>query len=146
MGIRFSTVATPDIRERREPSVEQFEFAASARHIRDSLSCVENVLRSTDPGVSRRARILLGEILGCSSDRRHTGSGAIRVRLSIQPSSVLMQVAGSALLMTPDELAAGAEDFPESSLRTWMVDDLADEWGVDRRAEEPAMWFRIARP
>lgn len=144
MAKQFSTAAKPDSAERREPSVANFEFATSAARVRESLACVDNVLRGSDPSIARRVRLLLGEIIGRSSDPRRAGAfGVIRVRLSIQPSAVRVELAGSPLL-TPDELGAGADDV-QSRLPVWIVDDLADEWGVDRRAEEPAMWFRIAR-
>jgi hypothetical protein len=141
---QYQIPARPDSPERREPSVEEFEFAASAVRLRESLSCVDDVLRRSDPSISRRVRLVLGEIIGRSSAPHGADAfGVIRVRLSIQPSNVRVQLAGSPLL-TPEDLGAGAKDV-QSRIPAWMVDDLADDWGIDLRADEPAMWFRIAR-
>ena len=129
--------------ERREPTMAEFEFGASPRTLREALAAVDAVLAGCDPEIKRRVRLLLGEIIGRSCNPGRDRSGTIRITLAILPSSVRVDLAGMALLV-PEERGDPERD-PASSFPAWVLTDLADQWGRDRRTGQPAMWFLVAQ-
>jgi hypothetical protein len=87
--------------------------------------------------------LLLTEVIGRSSDPRRQPRGLIRIDITVLATAVRIEVAGPALL-TPSELGQ-PDPARHLALPGWVLDDVADRWGLDRRSEDPAMWFLIDR-
>lgn len=85
-----------------------------------------------------RMRLILGEIVGRSIEDR----GEIRIEIVVLPESVRIELVGRALVLPedPDHHGETRSAFPD-----WVLNDLADRWGVDRRHAEPGIWLLVDR-
>jgi len=110
--------------------------------LRETLGRADAALASAPPAVARRVRILLTEVIGRSSDPRRQPRGPISIEIDIMDTAVRVDLSGPALV-TPGEPSepGGADD---AVLPPWLLDDMADRWGVDARMNnQPAMWFLV---
>ncbi len=128
--------------ERRETPTARLMVDPTPLKLRETLGLADAALASAPPAVARRVRILLTEVIGRSSDPRRPARGPISIEIDITDTAVRVDLSGPALV-TPSEPSepGGADD---ALLPAWLLDDMADRWGVDaRRNSEPAMWFLV---
>jgi len=128
--------------ERRETPTARLMVDPTPLKLRETLGRADAALASAPPAVARRVRILLTEVIGRSSDPRRQPRGPISIDIDIMDTAVRVDLSGPALV-TPGEPSepGGADD---AVLPPWLLDDMADRWGVDaRRNNEPAMWFLV---
>jgi hypothetical protein len=133
-----SEVATA---ERRRPLLAAIVVDPAPKNLRKSLEHVDALLERVDPGMRRRARLLLSEVISRSSIPARSGV-SIRIEVDVLPHAVRMQVAGAGLVM-PSEAAGNRRFAPRPSYPYWVLDGLADRWGHDRRGSDFGLWFLL---
>jgi len=110
--------------------------------LRETLGRADAALASAPPAVARRVRILLTEVIGRSSDPRRQPRGPISIEIDIMDTAVRVDLSGPALVTPGEPSEAGGAD--DAVLPPWLLDDMADRWGVDARMNnQPAMWFLV---
>jgi hypothetical protein len=116
--------------DRRRPSVRSVTFAPDPRRLRTLLAEVEESLGATDPGLVRRVRLLVGEIvarvLGADPDAE------IRLELELKPDSVRIDI------WQPQAEPCEFWDLLDDT----VFSDLTSAWGRDRRRACGA-WFEL---
>lgn len=127
--------------ERRERPTAQFAVDPTPLKLRQTLSLADAALASVEPTVARRVRILLTEVIGRSSDPRRNPGSPINIEIGILEASVRVDVSGPDLLIPPKQGESAIAG--DAVLPNWLLDDMADQWGVDARNSEPAMWFLV---
>jgi hypothetical protein len=130
--------------ERREPVLAQVVVTPTPARLRESLERVDSMLDGVETDVRRRVRLLLGEIIGRSSSPEAEPSAPIQIDVAILPSTVRIEVSGDGLLM-PDTTGGGGSST-RPSYPHWVLHELSDRWGSDRRTDGFGMWFLLARP
>jgi hypothetical protein len=108
-------------------------------NLQKSLDQVDTMLASVEPEVRRRARLLLSEVIARSSGPRRERGASIQIGLAVFPRTVRIGVRGRGLLM-PSSATEGRPSYPH-----WVLNDLADRWGRDRRGDDFGMWFLLHR-
>ena len=129
--------------ERREPVLAQVVVSPTPTKLRESLERVDSMLLDVEAGVRRRVRLLLGEVIGRSASPDVEPTASIKIEVAILPSAVRIDVSGDGLVM-PNTRAEG--DSTRPSYPHWVLHDMADRWGRERRTDGFGMWFLLARP
>jgi anti-sigma regulatory factor (Ser/Thr protein kinase) len=111
---------------------------------RQAPGAARNALRSLngslDPGLAEDIRLLVSELV--TNSLRHTGSADIE--LEVWRSDGLVRVAVSDQGAGFD-LAGPPRPGDASGWGLFMVDRIADRWGVERNGDT-RVWFELARP
>ncbi len=129
---RTGGLAERGIRIGRRRPIEQGEFNSSPCHLRENLWVLDEMLRQGSSDVRRRVRLAFGEIVA-NWQLRFSGD-KISVLIEFLPDdAVRMSIYHPARMLTSSEW-----DFLVSA----VVEDLVDDWGVDRRMVGRA-WFEF---
>jgi hypothetical protein len=121
-------------RERREEPILRFSVALGRGRLREALAAVDWELVDLEHASVGRVRLVLSEILS-----RSARTGDIDVGISVFSETVRIDLSGPSLAL-PDDLAASPGTFP-----TWLLADIAERWGIDRRKTGRAMWVLLER-
>jgi hypothetical protein len=132
------------VAERREAPLVRLALDPSPRRLRETLALVDERLADVESPTVRRVRLILSEIVGRSSQPQLAGRDPIRMEIELLRESVRIELAGESLAL-PD---AGPRDPYDgrSMFPSWVLGDLADNWGIDRRRSEPGIWLLVERP
>ena len=87
--------------------------------------------------------MLATQVIARSSDTRRERRGPIFFAIYVFPGSIRIEMSGPGLPMRTRGNSAVSIDWlvPE-----WVLEGLADRWGVDRDRHGPAVWFEVDRP
>jgi hypothetical protein len=122
------------VRERREvPSVE-FSVALRRGRLREALAAVDWELVDLEHASVGRVRLVLSEILS-----RSAGAEDIEVVISVLSETIRIELSGPSLAL-PEDLATTTGTFPP-----WLLADIAERWGIDRRKAGRALWVLVER-
>jgi hypothetical protein len=81
-----------------------------------------------------RVRLVLSEILS-----RSAGAEDIEVVISVLSETIRIELSGPSLAL-PEDLATTTGTFPP-----WLLADIAERWGIDRRKAGRALWVLVER-
>jgi len=129
--------------ERREAALIKLAIDPSPRRLRQTLAAVDRRLAGLEAPTMRRIRLILSEVIGRSSQAAGTRRGPIAMQIDVMSESIRIELFGPGLsLPEPDRepLAAGPPPFPG-----WVLGDLVDDWGIERRRGEAGIWLLVAR-
>jgi hypothetical protein len=129
--------------ERREAALIRLTIDPSPRHLRQTLAAIDRRLAGLEEPTLRRVRLILSEVIGRSSLPVAAGPGPIVMQIDVVSDSIRIELFGPGLaLPEPDtgKRGDGRAVFPG-----WVLADLVDNWGVERRRGEPGIWLLIAR-
>jgi hypothetical protein len=132
------------VAERREAPLVRLAIDPAPRRLRQTLTQVDKRLAQVEPPTVRRVRLILSEIVGRSSQPRSHRADPIRMEIELLRDSVRIELAGESL--TLPEAGAREQDYGRSPFPSWVLFDLADKWGIDRRQSEPGIWLLVNRP
>ena len=121
----------------------KLRLQAGPRAAREARAAVEGTLARARPEVRDDVQLLVSELVTNSVRHADLGPGdAVKVRLSASPEAVRVEVEDAGRGFDPARLAGprGAGGYG-----LFLVDRLANRWGVDRRAGVN-VWFELDRP
>ena len=119
-----------DLRLARGP-----EAAANARR---SLARLRGDL---DPPLMETLRLLVTELV--TNSIRHTAADAVGIRVLVGSSVVWTEVTDAGPGFDPD--ASGAAGAGHTGWGLFLVERLADRWGVNQDGDGTKVWFQLRR-
>ncbi len=127
--------------ERQAFELELRPAAESVAQARRSVDGLRGVLREE---LLEDLRLLVSELV--TNSVRHAGlatSDRVELRIVVGPKTVRTEIAdpGPGFLPPPSDPVAGAP----SGWGLFLVERLADRWGVDRRDGHTRVWFELDR-
>jgi hypothetical protein len=120
--------------ERREEPILRFSIALRRGRLREALAAVDWELVDLEHASVGRVRLVLSEILS-----RSARAGDIDIVISVLSETIRIELSGPSLAL-PEDLATTTGTFPP-----WLLADIAERWGIDRRKAGPAMWVLLER-
>jgi hypothetical protein len=120
--------------ERREEPIMRFSVALRRGHLRDALAAVDWELVDLERASVGRVRMVLSEILS-----RSGRAGGVEVAICVLSETIRIELSGPSLAL-PEDLATTPETFSP-----WLLADIAERWGIDRRKPGRAMWVLLER-
>jgi hypothetical protein len=130
-------------KDRREPVDAVLFIELDPRLLRGSLERVRAALNGVEPETSLRVERLVGQLVGRASELPRPGESMIQLRILVTPHLIRVQAEGPATVLP---YYADAHPVPPGRVPTWVVDDLVDRWGPDRRHHGlHAVWFLLMR-
>lgn len=125
--------------ERREPTLVRLSIDPAPGRLRETLAAVDEGLGDLEAPTLSRVRLILSEIVGRSTE----GRGEIHIEIAVLPEIIRIELAGQGLALPEHPSFQHGEARPSFPL--WVLSDLADHWGVDRRRAEPGIWLLLGR-
>jgi anti-sigma regulatory factor (Ser/Thr protein kinase) len=110
----------------------------AASHARRALSRLRGDL---EPPVMDTMRLLVTELIANSV--KHARSDAVALKVAVARGAVLVEVRDEGPGFEPAERTAGQDDA--SGWGLYLVDRLADRWGVSREESATRVWFELKR-
>lgn len=113
------------------------------RVLRQSLERVRCALSEVETNTSVRIERFVGQLLARASELPRPRESMIQLRILVTPELIRLQAEGPATVLPyyPD-----AGPAPPGRVPSWVIDDLVDRWGPDRRHNGMhAAWFLIWR-
>jgi anti-sigma regulatory factor (Ser/Thr protein kinase) len=107
-------------------------------HARRALSRLGGEL---DPPVMETMRLLVTELIANSV--KHAGADAVSLKIAMASGAVLVEVRDQGPGFEPSGRTAGQDDA--SGWGLYLVDHLADRWGVAREDSSTRVWFELKR-
>jgi anti-sigma regulatory factor (Ser/Thr protein kinase) len=101
---------------------------------------VTNLRGDIDPSVRDTLRLLVTELVANSV--RHARADALTLRVVVGPRAVLTEVTDSGPGFDPASTGAPRDDH--SGYGLFLVERLADRWGVARAGRSTRVWFELA--
>jgi anti-sigma regulatory factor (Ser/Thr protein kinase) len=102
---------------------------------------ITNLRGDIDPSLRDTLRLLVTELVANSV--RHARADALTLRVVVSPRAVLTEVTDSGPGFDPASTGAPRDDH--SGYGLFMVERLADRWGVARAGRSTRVWFELAR-
>jgi hypothetical protein len=130
--------------ERREAPLVRLAIDPAPRRLRQTLALVDERLAEVEAPTLRRVRLILSEIVGRSAEPPSASGDPIHMEIDVLHDSVRIELAGGSLALP--EAGAREQDYGRSPFPSWVLFDLADNWGIDRRQSEPGIWLLVDRP
>jgi hypothetical protein len=122
------------VRERREVPSLEFSVALRRGRLREALAAVDWELVDLEHASVGRVRLVLSEILS-----RSAGAEDIEVVISVLSETIRIELSGPSLAL-PEDLSTTTGTFPP-----WLLADIAERWGIDRRKAGRALWVLVER-
>jgi anti-sigma regulatory factor (Ser/Thr protein kinase) len=94
-----------------------------------------------DPPLMETLRLLVTELV--TNSVRHTAADSLTLRVAIDKSSVLTEVADTGPGFPPECLERSGEESTGWGL--FLVQRLADKWGVNHDGPSKRVWFELRR-
>jgi hypothetical protein len=116
---------------RRRSILRHDHLDSSPRVLRETLEALAALLEVCEPRVRRRALLMFGELVAGWQAR--VSGEPIAAEIEFLPDALRMSFRSSESTLTPEEWDV---------LVSATVNDLADEWGIDRRTPGSA-WFEF---
>ena len=110
----------------------------AAAHARRALTRLRGDL---EPPVMETMRLLVTELIANSV--KHAGSDAVALKVAVGRGAVLVEVRDEGPGFVPTGRSAGQDDA--SGWGLYLVDRLADRWGVAREESATRVWFELKR-
>jgi anti-sigma regulatory factor (Ser/Thr protein kinase) len=110
----------------------------AAAHARRALATLRTDL---DPPLEETLRLLVTELVANSV--RHAKADAVTLRVVVGPSAVRTEVTDSGPGFDPSRTGSPRDDHTGWGL--FLVERLADRWGVAKAGEATRVWFELAR-
>ena len=101
---------------------------------------ITNLRGDIDPSVRDTLRLLVTELVANSV--RHARTDALTLRVVVGPRAVLTEVTDSGPGFDPASTGAPRDDH--SGYGLFLVERLADRWGVARAGRSTRVWFELA--
>ena len=101
---------------------------------------ITNLRGDIDPSVRDTLRLLVTELVANSV--RHARADALTLRVVVGPRAVLTEVTDSGPGFDPASTGAPRDDH--SGYGLFLVERLADRWGVARAGRSTRVWFELA--
>jgi anti-sigma regulatory factor (Ser/Thr protein kinase) len=111
------------------------EAAAEAR------SAISKLRVDLDPPLMETLRLLVTELI--TNSVRHTAASELTLRVAIGSSAVLTEVADDGPGFHPDCLEHAGD--PHTGWGLFLVQRLADSWGVKHDGPSKRVWFELKR-
>jgi anti-sigma regulatory factor (Ser/Thr protein kinase) len=102
---------------------------------------ITNLRGDIDPSLRDTLRLLVTELVANSV--RHARADALTLRVVVGPGAVLTEVTDSGPGFDPASTGAPRDDH--SGYGLFLVERLADRWGVARAGRSTRVWFELAR-
>ena len=102
---------------------------------------ITNLRGDIDPSLRETLRLLVTELVANSV--RHARADALTLRVVVGPRAVLTEVTDSGPGFDPASTGAPRDDH--SGYGLFLVERLADRWGVARAGRSTRVWFELAR-
>ena len=102
---------------------------------------ITNLRGDIDPSVRDTLRLLVTELVANSV--RHARADALTLRVVVGPRAVLTEVTDSGPGFDPASTGAPRDDH--SGYGLFLVERLADRWGVARAGRSTRVWFELAQ-
>jgi hypothetical protein len=129
--------------ERREAALIRLTIDPSPRRLRQTLAAIDRRLAGLEEPTLRRIRLVLSEVIGRSWQQGAPTEHPIAMQIEVNNESIRIDLSGPGLaLPQPD---SGVPDEGRPPFPGWVLGDLVDEWGTERRGGEPGIWLRFAR-
>jgi anti-sigma regulatory factor (Ser/Thr protein kinase) len=113
------------------------QAAATARRALGSLR------GDLDPGVMETMRLLVTELVANSV--RHAGARSVDLKIIVTSPSVWLEVTDPGPGFDVGEATTRAAQAQDSGWGLFLVDRLADRWGVSRDGNGTRVWFELRR-
>jgi anti-sigma regulatory factor (Ser/Thr protein kinase) len=110
----------------------------AAAHARRALSGLGGQLEAP---VMETMRLLVTELVANSV--RHAGADAVALKVAVGRGAVLVEVRDEGPGFEPSPRTAGQDDA--SGWGLYLVDRMADSWGVAREDSSTRVWFELKR-
>jgi hypothetical protein len=124
--------------DRREEPLLRFALDPAPGRLREVLRELDWELVDLEPRSVERVRLALSEVL-----TRSTGNGDhIVIEIFVLSETIRIELSGPALAL-PEDLAQPRDDG--ATFPSWLLSQLADGWGVDRRRSERGIWLLLER-
>ena len=94
-----------------------------------------------EPPVAETLRLLVTELIANSV--KHAEALTVGLRIAVGRGSVLVEVADEGPGFRPEGRAEGQDET--SGWGLFLVDRLADRWGVHRTGDTTKVWFELRR-
>ena len=124
--------------ERREQPLLRFALHPSRGRLRQVLRELDWELVDLEPESVGRVRLVLTEVLGRSTDPDEH----ILIEIFVLSETIRIEMWGPGLAL-PEDLAQPADEG--ASFPSWLLTELANRWGVDRRRHERGIWLLVER-
>jgi anti-sigma regulatory factor (Ser/Thr protein kinase) len=111
------------------------EAAAQARR------AIAKLRAELDPRLMETLRLLVTELV--TNSVRHTAADSVTVKVAVRESAVLTEVADTGPGLDPECLAQSADESTGWGL--FLVQRLADKWGVKHDGPSTRVWFELRR-
>jgi anti-sigma regulatory factor (Ser/Thr protein kinase) len=110
----------------------------AAAHARRALS---RLGEDIDPPLLETMRLLVTELIANSV--KHAGSDAVGLKVVVGSAAVLVEVRDEGPGFEPAGRVEGQDE--SSGWGLFLVDRLADRWGVAREPSATSVWFELKR-
>jgi anti-sigma regulatory factor (Ser/Thr protein kinase) len=134
----MSGTSTPNGRADDAVSLSLDGGPEAAGHARRALSRLPGDI---EPPVMETMRLLVTELIANSV--KHAGSDAVALKVAVGAGAVLVEVRDEGPGFEPTDRTAGQDDA--SGWGLYLVDRLADRWGVAREDASTRVWFELKR-
>jgi anti-sigma regulatory factor (Ser/Thr protein kinase) len=111
------------------------EAAGAAR------GALQRLDRELEPPVVEALRLLVTELIANSV--KHADALTVGLKILVGRSSVLVEVTDQGPGFTPRERVAGQDET--SGWGLYLVERLADRWGVGQEGDTTRVWFELRR-
>lgn len=111
------------------------EAAARARR------AIASLRTDLDPSMEETLRLLVTELVANSV--RHANADAVTLRVVVGPSAVRTEVTDSGPGFDPAHTGSPRDDHTGWGL--FLVESLADRWGVAKAGHATRVWFELPR-
>jgi anti-sigma regulatory factor (Ser/Thr protein kinase) len=111
------------------------EAAAQARR------AISQLRTDLDPPLMETLRLLVTELV--TNSVRHTAADSLTLRVEIGKSAVLTEVADTGPGFSPTCVERAADE--DTGWGLFLVQRLADKWGVKHEGPSKRVWFELQR-
>jgi anti-sigma regulatory factor (Ser/Thr protein kinase) len=94
-----------------------------------------------DAPLMENLRLLVTELV--TNSVKHTGARTIELTVQVGPSTVRTEVSDAGPGFDPEETGTPADDHTGWGL--FLVERLAEQWGVDKDGGASRVWFELRR-
>jgi anti-sigma regulatory factor (Ser/Thr protein kinase) len=99
--------------------------------------------RDLDPRQMETARLLVSELVANSV--RHAGAQVVSLKAAVAGSSVWLEVIDEGPGFELDRAVREGEQSDSSGWGLFLVEQLANRWGVRREGDATRVWFELRR-